>query len=450
MKKFLAVVKREYIQRVRTKMFVVATILAPLMMLLFTVVPALIFSIKAGGPTRLAIVDRTGKLYGHLHQEFNSDRDFGLDDSSNRARPDTMNADTKARINEAGKAIKVGFEIEEVKLAGRSIDQIEKELGEGVRNNELDGYLILPADLLKGGKPEFYSRNAADVFTRAKIEERVSRAVRAERLAEANIDEKLVADLSQPVKIRTLPVGGTGEESDSDIAFYLAFGVGFVIYLTILMYGQTVLGAVIEEKETRIAEIIFSSVRPFPVMMGKLIGVSLVAFTQLAIWGLAYVAFAGFGVSILVAQGVPIRLPHIAPIIIIYFVLFFLLGYFIYATIYALVGSMVTTAQEGGQLALPIALLLVIGFYLAFPVIRSPNSSFAVWVSMFPFFSPITMLVRIATQTPPHWQIALSLLIGFAAVVSLIWLASRIYRIGMLMYGKKASIPEVWRWVKQA
>jgi ABC-2 type transport system permease protein len=117
---------------------------------------------------------------------------------------------------------------------------------------------------------------------------------------------------------------------------------------------------------------------------------------------------------------------------------------------YALIGSMVTTAQEGGQLAMPIVFLLVIGFYFFLPVGRSPDSPFAFWVSMVPFFSPVTMMVRITTQTPPFWQIALSLLIGFGTVALLTWVASRIYRIGMLMYGKKATIPEVVRWVRQA
>jgi len=133
-----------------------------------------------------------------------------------------------------------------------------------------------------------------------------------------------------------------------------------------------------------------------------------------------------------------------------YFAVFFLMGYFIYATVYALVGSMVTTTQEGGQLALPVVLMLVAGLFLSFNIIRSPNSSLAFWASMFPFFAPITMLVRIVTETPPLWQIALSLVIGFATAVGLIWLTSRVYRVGMLMTGKKASIPEVWRWLWQA
>ena len=185
-------------------------------------------------------------------------------------------------------------------------------------------------------------------------------------------------------------------------------------------------------------------------MMGKLIGVSMVALTQLTIWGLAFLLFAAFGVGMAAAQGVPVNLPHVSPMIVVYFLLFFLMGYFIYATIYALIGSMVTTTQEGGQLAMPIVLMLVAGFYFLFPIIRSPNSPLAFWASMFPFLAPITMMVRITTETPPAWQIFLSLAIGFATVVGLVWLTARVYRVGMLMYGKKASIPEVWRWVKQA
>ena len=144
-----------------------------------------------------------------------------------------------------------------------------------------------------------------------------------------------------------------------------------------------------------------------------------------------------------------VKVPSVPASVFAYLILFFLLGYFIYATLYALVGSMVTTAQEGGQLAMPIIFVLLAGFLLVIPIIRSPNSSFAFWVSMIPFFAPITMLIRIATQTPPLWQIALSLTIGFTTVVLLLWLASRVYRVGMLMYGKRATIPEVLKWIRQ-
>jgi ABC-2 type transport system permease protein len=305
--------------------------------------------------------------------------------------------------------------------------------------------LILPPNLLEGANAEFFGRNVGHVFSGNRLEEGLSRAVRAKRLSDANIDFGLVRELSQPVNIKTFKLGDGGAQLDSGEGFVLVFAMGFVIYLTILMYGQVILGAIIEEKETRIAEILFSSLKPFPLMVGKLIGVSLVALTQLTVWGLAFLAF-----MVLATPGLSFNMPSIPPSVFVYFALFFLLGYFIYATIYALVGSMVTTTQEGGQLALPVIVLLVIAFYLAFPVIQNPDSSFAFWVSMVPFFAPITMLVRIVSQTPPFWQIALSLLVGFGTVLLLIWLAGRVYRTGMLMYGKRATLPEVWRWVRES
>ncbi len=135
---------------------------------------------------------------------------------------------------------------------------------------------------------------------------------------------------------------------------------------------------------------------------------------------------------------------------IVYFLIFFLLGFFIYASIFALIGSMVTTVQEGGQFAFPPIMILLAGFYFSFAVIRDPNSALSFWVSIAPFLAPITMPVRILAETPPFWQIALSFFLNAAAIAALVWLASRVYRIGMLMYGKRATIPEVWKWIWQA
>jgi ABC-2 type transport system permease protein len=444
MRKFLAVVKREYVQRVRTKFFVVATVLGPVLMAAFTIVPAMMFGIKAGGPTRLAIVDQTGRMYVRVERELISGRDRRGNSETEQTpmQPPTGPADPKEQINQAGKMTKASFTVEEVRLEGRTFEEARKNLESRIQNRELDGYVVLPPDLLKNGQPEFRARNAADVFTKETVQSSISRAVRGQRLVDAGIDEKGVDRASEPVDLKTIEAGG--KESKGDASFFFAFGVGILIYMSVLLYGQFVLGAVIEEKETRIAEILFSSMRSFPLMMGKLIGVSLVALTQLGIWAMAFLVFS------LWAAGGSITLPHIPPVLFVYFIIFFLMGYFIYSTFYAVVGSMVTTTQEGGQLAMPVVLMLVAGFYLSFNIIRSPNSSLAFWASMFPFFAPITMLVRIVTEPPPFWQILLSLGIGIVTIVGLVWLASRIYRVGMLMYGKKATIPEVWRWVRQA
>jgi ABC-2 type transport system permease protein len=223
-----------------------------------------------------------------------------------------------------------------------------------------------------------------------------------------------------------------------------------MIYLTLAIYGQTIMATVIEEKETRVAEILFSSAKPFELMMGKLVGVGLAGLTQLAIWIISAVILLGIGISYFSAAGIDISIPNITPLMIIYFFIYFILGFFIYASIFALIGSMVTSMQEGGQFAFLPIMLMLIGFYFSFAVIRDPNSSVSFWASIAPFVAPMTMPVRILAETPPFWQIALSILINGLTIAVLVWLAARVYRVGMLMYGKRATIPEVWKWIWQA
>src|SRR6266849_5157512 len=188
MRKFLAVVKREYIQRVRTKFFVVATILGPVLMAGFTIVPALMFGIRAGGPTRLAIVDQTGKIYARVAQEINASESFEDESQPAQNQPPNINSSQKERVDQAGKLMRGNFVVEQIRADGRSIDEIKKELDAKVQSRNLDGYVVLPADLLKDGQPEFHARNTADLFTKGHVESSISRAVRSERLVEANID----------------------------------------------------------------------------------------------------------------------------------------------------------------------------------------------------------------------------------------------------------------------
>ncbi len=446
MRKFLAVVRREYVQRVRSRMFLVVTLGGPLMFALFTVVPVLIAGIKAGGPTRVAVLDETGRLFERVRDSVEARRDDdeeedGADEAEALRGPAGQGA--RAPLEQAARSSAQGYAFERVEAEGRAGEVPRARLDERLRRDELDAYVVLPRDVLERGEAEYHARNLGDIYTRGQIQGAVARAVRDARLDARGVSADVMRAVNQPVRLKATGAGG---EEDKGQGFFLVLGAGFVIYLTILLYGQTVLGAVIEEKETRIAEILFSSIRPFALMSGKLIGVSLVALTQFAIWAAAVLALGAY----FAASGVAVPFPRVPAGLLAYVVLFFLLGYFIYATIYALVGSVVTTAQEGGQLSMPVIMLLVAGFYMAFPVIRSPNSTFAFWVSLVPFFAPITMLTRIVAQQPPFWQIALSLGVGFATVALLLWLAARVYRVGMLMYGKRATIPEVLRWVRQA
>src|SRR6266542_5587136 len=457
MKKFVAIVKREYLQRVRSKMFIIMTIIGPAMLAVFTVVPGLLFSIKTGGDTRIAAVDLTAgkELSSRLRASLlrGDEDDDETADESNVAS--SMSPNAKDRLEKAGKALRGNFSTEDVDVAGHSLAELKQQLNARIGRDELDGYLVIPPDILQNSesKPFYYGRNVGDIITRGQIEDRLNRAVTRQRLVENGVKEQYIDELSRPVDLESHAVSEKGEEGvkDSGAGLIMVFVIAFLIYITVLMYGQVILGAIVEEKETRIAAILLFSVRSFTLMLGKLIGVSLVAVTQLGIWTIAFAVLSVYGVDALAARGFEdITIPHLPISFFVYFFFFFVVGYFIYASGYVLIGSMVTNTQEGGQLAMPVVFVLMAGLYMGFPVIRSPNSPFAFWVSMFPFFSPITMVVRIVSQPPPTGQIILSLLIAAGTALLLLWLASRIYRIGMLMHGKKASIPEVMRWVRQA
>jgi ABC-2 type transport system permease protein len=455
MRKLLVIIKREYLYRVRTKAFLITTVLMPLFVVFSAVAPALLFSIKTGGATRVAVVDETGKLYESVRDSILAARDEDEAEQASappqipaRGMPGPQGSDEQMR--QLGKAIGQKYEIEQVRTGGRPLEEIKRELNERVRGNQLDGYVILPANLLTSeGKAEYRARNLGDMIATSQIRHSLRRAVIEQRMRDANIDPRRVRDLSKEVEMDALPAKEGGEK-DTGQSFGLAMGVGLFIYMGILLYGQVIMSSVVEEKTTRISEVLFSSVKSFQLMAGKLVGVSLVGMTQFGIWALAFLLVSVYGVAMLAAGGMKFALPAVPPVFFLYAFLFFIDGFFMYATIFMIVGSMVTTEKEAGQLAMPVIFLSVASVYLIFPVIRAPDSPLAFWVSISPFFSPVTMLVRIVTETPPFWQIALSLGVGLATILFFTWIAARVYRIGMLMYGKSASLPEVMRWVRQS
>ncbi len=430
MSKLRTVIKHEYLKRVRTLAFLLSTILGPLLMIGLPLIPVLLSTLDLRETTRLAVVDQSGKMYERVREAILQRQ--GLKDNSGAADSS------------------VAYTVEQTSLNGKSIEEIKRELSQRVRQDELDGFLIIPPDILTSGKIEHYGRNVDDFASNLQLDEYVTRALIDQRMTEADIDPDLVRRLTGEVNASRFKISEQGEEADAGGRFFLVMGLGLVLLLTLLSYGGMILSAVLEEKETRIVEILFSSMNAFPLMMGKLIGVSLVAFTQYVIWGLLVGVLVIFGAGALAAQAPGLNFPHISASIIVYFVLFFLIGYYVYATLYAVIGSISTTQEEAQTFALPATAPLVISFSIVMPVIRNPNSSFSFWVSMFPLSSPITMPVRIVTQTPPFWEIALSVLIGIGTVIVLIWIAARAYRIGMLMYGKRATIPEILRWLRQA
>ncbi len=450
MRKFLAVVKHEYKKIVYKWTFLIGTLLFPVIGLGFAVVPAIIFSLK-GEATRIVVIDPSGKIAPRLKENVSSERIQARSRQAAQDQIGDLNASQEERMKRGSEQMASAFVFVEYDSAGKSADQIRQELNAKAAADEIDAYLVIPADIdSKKAVFEFRSRKAGDFVANDTLKDALNQAVRSQRLADSNINETLLKDLSRNVTFESKAISEKGEEKDSEMLFIASLVIGMMIYIALTIYGQVIMGAVIEEKETRIAEILFSSARPFTLMFGKLVGVGLAGLTQLSIWVISLAAMVGF----LIAQGGASELlgslPNISPLMILLFLLYFIVGYFIYASIFALIGSMVTTTQEGGQFAFPPIMIMLIGFYFCFAVIRDPNSDLSFWVSIAPLFAPLTMPVRILAEMPPFWQIALSIGLNVLTIAFLVWLASRVYRIGMLMYGKRATIPEVWKWIRQA
>ncbi|MFM9903854.1 MAG: ABC transporter permease [Pyrinomonadaceae bacterium] len=450
MQKFLAVVKHEYKKIVLKWTFLLGTLLFPFIGVGFAVVPALIFSLK-GEPTRIAVVDPAGTVLPRLKENLSGEKIAAKARAAARDSMSDLNASQEERLKSGSRQMASAFVFVDYSSDGKSPEQVRTDLIAKIADDSIDAFLIIPANIgAKDGRFEFRSRKSGDFVANDTLKDALNQAVRSQRLTDAKISEAQVQDLSQNIIFDSKGVNEKGEEKDSDLLFIASFVISMMIYITLTIYGQVILGAVVEEKETRIAEILFSSARPFDLMFGKLVGVGLAGLTQLAIWVGSLVALVAFLSTQSDLSPIMSSLPRFTPLMIALFMIFFILGYFIYASLFALIGSMVTTVQEGGQFSFPVIMILLIGFYFSFAVIRDPNSSLSFWVSVAPFFAPITMPVRIMAEMPPFWEIGLAILANVVAIASLVWLAARVYRVGMLMYGKRASIPEVWKWIWQA
>lgn len=449
MKKFLAVVKHEYKKVVLKWSFLIGTLLLPFLAACFAVVPAIIFSIE-GDATRIVVVDPSGKVAPRLMENLSSRKMMERTQKAMKESMSDIETSQQERMQQTSELVASGFRFVEFDADGKPPEQVRRELAEKIAAGEIDAYLFVPENYSDNDAVfEFRSRKSGDIIANRPFRDALNEAVRSQLLADAGVSEERQEQLSRNVNLDEKGLDERGEERDSEGTWIAAFVIGLMIYITLAIYGQTIMGAVVEEKETRIAEILFSSATPFELMLGKLVGVGLAGLTQLGIWIFSAAAL----VSFLALQSgfgeIAASVPSITPLMVLYFLIFFLLGFFIYASIFALIGSMVTTVQEGSQFAFPPIMILLIGFYFSFAVIRDPNSSLSFWVSIAPFFAPITMPVRILAETPPFWQIALSIVVNAVAIAALVWLAARVYRVGMLMYGKRATIPEVWKWIRQ-
>ena len=361
----------------------------------------------------------------------------------------------------------------------------ERALRDSVTAEVLDAFLVLPpslagglADSLAGIAPDATSGAEALLYTgsgggltlRASIERAVSDAVRAERLDRLNVPAEVEAALGADVSVRAVKLTADGEQADSLIGdAAVGYAMGILIYMTMLIYGSVVMQGVLEEKQNRVVEVMVSAVRPFELLMGKVLGIGAMGLVQLVLWTAiagAALGALGSGAGALMmpdggagmpagagmpeAPGFPTGalLPNVTAGLVAAFFFYFIGGYLLYASLFAAIGSSVEQAQDAQGLTLPIMLPIILAFASLSFVLDNPTSPTATILSLVPFFSPILMPVRLAVADIPFWEVLLSYACLMAGFVGAVWLSARIYRVGILSYGKKPTLRDLGRWLR--
>ena len=422
MRKLWVIIKREYITRVRTKGFVIATISIPLLTAGVFGLSVLLATRQRSHTLNIATLDEAGGLSAAI------------------ARGLTRN------LPDGQPLFRVVKTIEQPEAAERTRADLRAEVVAG----GLDGYLVVPKDVTAGKAAEFHTRNPGDFMLMGSIESAVSDAVIARRLEERGIHVDNLKEAVRGVEIKLVRVTREGETEEKGQTFLMSVVLALLLYSTLIMYGIVTMRSVLEEKTTRIVEVLVSAVRPFQLMAGKILGVGAVAFTQYLIWTLSIAAAGAYGATMASAAGTgnPMRNLHVPIGVMAYLLIYFLTGYFLYASIYAAIGAASSNEQDAQQLQWPATLPLVFSFLMFNFVLRDPASTVSVVLSEIPFFAPILMLLRITSQTPPFWQIALSMVLLILTTVGVVYVSARIYRVGVLMHGKRPSLVEIFRWLK--
>lgn len=430
MRNLWLITSREYLVRVRTRAFLVFTILMPLLVSGLVVLPAMMM-VQEPSIRRVAIVAGDGRLAATIQNEL-----VGSHASADPGEPASL---------EAAKPQAAGFE---VSLAGAPSEELRQRLADQLRQNQLDGVLWIDRDVLTTRQATYYARAANDFVTEVRMRRALRDALGQLQLAGHGFSASEARALLGPVSFNAVHVDRDGARNANGLgAFFLPFVLLFAIYFTVLVYGIYVMRSVIEEKSSRVMEVLLGSVSPMQLMAGKIIGVGAVGLTQILLWALAGIALNGHA-SAAHLLGDPLRDAHIASPVLVLFPVFFLLGYATYACLYAAIGAMVNSDEEASQYQFPITLPLLLCIVFATAIINNPNSSLAFWLSLFPLTSPIIMFVRVSVSTPPTWQIALSIWLSLCSLYGLVWLSSRIYRVGILMYGKRPTLQEVLKWLR--
>ena len=408
------IIRREYLERVRTRAFIVSTILLPAFMFGVTVLPSLLASRKSKSARHIVVA------------------------ASDQSVADAISKQLSSNDNE-------GTYTPETRIA---TDATQQELNQAVSSGAIDGYLWVTNDAIAQGEVTFAAANTSDFVEGGELRAAVNSGVRRARLQARGLSAAETDDIMKSVKLETVRMeGGQQKSANGAGQFFAAFGLAFMLYMTLIMYGMATMRSVLEEKTSRVMEVMLSSVTPRELMAGKILGVGGVGLTQIAVWIVFLIGVSGSTIisspDIRQALSIPVQNLIWVPV-------YFILGYMLYSSLYAALGAMVNSEQEAQQFQWFVTMPLVIPIVTMMGVLRQPDSAFATWMSMVPFFSPILMYVRIVSHTPPLWQIVLSVGLLLATTYLIVALCSRIYRVGILMYGKRPTLPEIVKWVKYA
>lgn len=438
MNKVFAVIRREFIERVRTKSFLIGTFLVPLMMGLFGYLPALLAK-RETGSKRIVVLDAAQGAIG--------DSVVGL------LGRDSIGAGETRRPRFLVTHVRAGERLPELR------DSVVARIGlQDGPWDAPDGVLSLTDEAVESGRIGYLGSNVGSFRDMGAMERTIEPALRKERLLRKNADAALIEAANVRLDLISNKVTNgkvTGESGEQ--TFFLAYFVNFLMYLVLLLYGIQVMSSVIEEKTNRIVEILISSLTPFQMLLGKVIGVGAVGLVQVGIWG----ATAFFVTSVLGGNMTPqttgldgtssgVSLPSISAGLVTVVVVFFLLGYFFYSSLYAAVGAMCNTQQEAQQANTPVTMTIAVGMVSVFAVINDPSSDLARLLSFIPLFAPMAVPVRYALSPLPVVEVLGSVVAMIIGILVVVAIAGRIYRVGILSYGKRPNFKELWRWVRTA
>jgi ABC-2 type transport system permease protein len=437
-KKIFAVVRREYIERIRTKAFWIATLIIPFLFLGMIFVQVAVMR-RSAGERRVAVVDRTGHLFAPLTKELARVEAAG----GKASRSDAAEEPAAEREN-ANRARSIHWVLTE-RPAG-DFDKTKEELRKEVLSKKINAYLILDPAMLAKDEVEYYSSSVSEFVAINQIQRALDHVLLREKIVAHGLAPEVGNELDKRIDLRAFKVteSGTAEEKGAGLVAALIFF--FLMYSTFFMYGYQVMRGVIEEKSTRIVEIVIASVRPVELMLGKIIGIGLVGLTQYFAWSLVAMNLSLPAIASIMSTTDIV--PKIPLSMIAFFILFFLCGYFLYASIYTAIAAPFNSDQEAQQLAMIPMAMIISGVAIYPAVMNNPSGGIALFFSLFPFTAPLMMFLRTSLSPVPAWQVLLSIALLLATTVGLAWFAGRIYRVGILMYGKKPTIPEIFRWVR--